>query len=150
MRRSLAFILFLATCLSMPVALAQSGMRTEGDVASAQQLHQRYAGNPRLLNQATNLIYEFFGGDVAAFLREELFFLGDIGAALTKQLVHLTPLAQQVLHSLAQAGRPLCRQTLYEQLNPSQAKRNYFQALQHLQRAFLLQQTDTHIEHPQI
>ena len=36
MRRSLAFILFLAFSLSIPAALAQSGMRTEGDVASAQ------------------------------------------------------------------------------------------------------------------
>lgn len=40
MRRSLAFILFLAFSLSIPEALAQSGMRTEGDVASAQSPYQ--------------------------------------------------------------------------------------------------------------
>ncbi len=40
MRRSLAFFLFLASCLSVPAALAQSGMRTEGDVASAQNPYE--------------------------------------------------------------------------------------------------------------
>ncbi|WP_305804373.1 DUF2066 domain-containing protein [Stenotrophomonas sp. YIM B06876] len=35
MRRSLAIILFLALCLPAPAALAQSAMRTEGDIASA-------------------------------------------------------------------------------------------------------------------
>ena len=39
MRRSLAFSLFLALCLSVPAARAQSGMRTEGDVASATGLY---------------------------------------------------------------------------------------------------------------
>ncbi|HBN53839.1 MAG TPA: DUF2066 domain-containing protein, partial [Stenotrophomonas sp.] len=40
MRRSLAFSLFLAFCLSVPAAHAQSGMRTEGDVASAQNPYE--------------------------------------------------------------------------------------------------------------
>ena len=125
-----------------------AAQRFVGNPTVHQQLHQPYAGNPRLLTQAANLIDELFDGDVAAFLREELFFLGDIGIALTQQLAHLPPLAQQVLHRLAQAGQPLCRQTLYEQLTPPPAKRDYFQALQHLQRAFLLQQTDNQIELP--
>ncbi|KRG87693.1 hypothetical protein ABB34_03655 [Stenotrophomonas daejeonensis] len=40
MRRSLVFTLFLAFCLSAPAALAQSGLRTEGDVASAQSAYE--------------------------------------------------------------------------------------------------------------
>ncbi|MGB3393982.1 MAG: DUF2066 domain-containing protein, partial [Stenotrophomonas sp.] len=40
MRRSLVFPLFLAFCLSAPAALAQSGLRTEGDVASAQNPYE--------------------------------------------------------------------------------------------------------------
>ena len=40
MRRSLAFSLFLALSLSLPVVHAQSGMRTEGDVASAQNPYE--------------------------------------------------------------------------------------------------------------
>ncbi|MCL7713053.1 DUF2066 domain-containing protein [Stenotrophomonas mori] len=40
MRRSLAFFLFLALGLSAPLASAQSGVRTEGDLASAQNPYQ--------------------------------------------------------------------------------------------------------------
>ena len=114
----------------------------------SQQLHHRYAGNPLLLTQAANLIQELFGGDVEAFLQEGLGFLGDIGVALAQQLAHLSPLEQQMLHRLAQAGQPLCRQTLYAQLAPSPAKAEYFQALQQLQRAFLLQQTGNQVALP--
>lgn len=119
-----------------------------GDAASAQQLHGRYAGNPLLLTQATNLIYELFDGDAGAFLREGLSFLGDIGVTLVQQLAHLAPLEQQILHRLAQAGQTRCRQMLYEQLTPSPAKCAYFQALQNLQRAFLLQPVDNHVALP--
>lgn len=40
MRRSLATILFFALCLPGGMALAQSGMRTEGDVASARSAYE--------------------------------------------------------------------------------------------------------------
>ena len=125
-----------------------AAQRVTGYATIAQQLHHHYAGNPLLLHQAANLIYELFGGDGETFLQEGLFFLGDVGAALTQQLARLGPLEQQVLQRLAQAGQPLCRPTLYEQLTPVPAKQAYFHALQSLQRAFLLQQTDNQVELP--
>lgn len=113
-----------------------------GNAAVAQQLHQHYGGNPRLLHQVANLVYELFEGDEIAFVREGLGFGSDLGAGLAQQLAHLAPLEQEVLQQLAQAGRPLDRTTLDAQLTPSPAKCAYFQALQNLRRAFLLQQTD--------
>jgi len=111
-----------------------------------QQLHHRYAGSPLWLNNAANLIYELFGGDGSAFLQEGSLFLGDIGATLAKQLARLSPLERQVLQCLAQTAQPVDRQTLWAQLTPLPAKRDYFQALQSLQRAFLLQQSGVQVK----
>lgn len=77
MRRSLAFILFLATCLSMPVALAQSGMRTEGDVASAQNPYeaevpvnsQSDADRTGALSRALGAVLGKLSGDRSAMAR---------------------------------------------------------------------------------
>lgn len=125
-----------------------AALRVSGDAAVVQQLHQHHAGNPRLLNQAANLIYELFGGDGGVFLQEGLGFGSDMGATITQQLAHLAPLEQQILQQLAQAGRPLDWPTLYAQLTPAPAKSAYFQALQNLQRSFLLQQADNLVALP--
>ena len=126
--------------------LATHGLN--GDPTLHQQIHQRYAGNPQWLSRATNLIYEFFDGDVGAFLQEGLFFFGDIGAILTQQLAQLSRLERQVLQQVAQATQPLTRQTLQGQLTPLPTKHDYFQALQSLQRAFLLEQAGLQVELP--
>ncbi len=126
--------------------LAAHGLASDPTIH--QQFHHRYAGNPQWLNRAANLIYELFGGTAAAFLQEELFFLGDIGAALTQQLAQLSPLEQQVLQQLAQVEQPFTRQTLWATLTPSPPKSAYFHALQNLQRAFLLQQIGAQVKLP--
>lgn len=123
-----------------------SAQRIRGGSEIHQQLHQHYAGNPLLLNQAANLTYELFAGDMAAFLQEGLFFLGNIGIALRLQLADLSSLERRIMQQLAQSGHPFYRQTLYEQLSPSVPKHSYFQALQSLQRRFLIQQIDAQIQ----
>lgn len=50
------------------------------------RLCRRYVGNPLLLIQAANLIHELFDGDVAAFLQENLYLLGDMGSHLDEYL----------------------------------------------------------------
>ena len=122
-----------------------ASQRVATNSSNHEQLHQHYAGNPLLLCQSANLLHELFGGDVDAFLQEELFFMGDIGSALTRQLVRLTPLERQVLQQLAQAEQPLSRQALYVQLPSAPSKPEYFQALQNLQRSFLLRQAGDHV-----
>ncbi|MCX6046369.1 MAG: BTAD domain-containing putative transcriptional regulator [Chloroflexi bacterium] len=111
-----------------------------------QQLHQHYAGNPQWLSRAANLIYELFDGDGLAFLQEGLFFLGDIAAAMSQQLAQLSRIERQVLYQLAQADQPLAHQMLWATLMPLPTKTVYFQAIQSLQRTFLIQQADTQIK----
>ncbi len=122
-----------------------ASQRVATNSSNHEQLHQHYAGNPLLLCQSANLLHELFGGDVDAFLQEELFFMGDIGSALTRQLARLTPLERQVLQQLAQAEQPLSRQALYVQLPSAPSKPEYFQALQNLHRSFLLRQAGDHV-----
>lgn len=133
----------------LPVAEGKALLAAHGIVGSPamyQQLHDQYAGNPLLLSQAANLIQELFAGDGAAFLQEELAFLGNIGAMLAQQVAQLAPLEQQILYQLATAKQPLTRQTLWAQLTPAPGKGAYFQALQRLQRTFLLQSTNEQIK----
>ena len=129
-----------------------------GTLATPEQLHQRYAGNPLLLRRAANLIYNFFGGDIASFLDEESFFLGDIGAAPAQQLARLSLIQRQVIQTLARANEPLDRQTLWANLQQIQAtdagtntaltKQQYFHTLQTLHCTFLIQWDGTQIKLP--
>ena len=128
------------------------------DPVAYQQLHKRYAGNPLLLNRAANLISSIFDNDVSAFLKEEGFLLTDWSKGPAKRLAQLSSVEREIIQVLAKAGMPLSRQTLWEHLasenltlnsqaldsltqeelpEPS-AKRNYFCALQNLQRMFLI------------
>lgn len=79
-------------------------------------------------------------------LQEGLCFLGNIGATLAQQVTQFSALEQQILQQLAQAKRPLTRQTLWTQLTPTPAKPTCFRAIQRLQYAFLLQPTDTQVK----
>ncbi len=117
-----------------------------GAPAIHQQLHHCYAGSPYLLARTANLIHELFDGDGATFLQEGLYFLGDIGATLWQLWHQLSPLEQQLLQRLARAEQPLSRQGLWLTLLPPPAKGDYYHALQHLQRTFLIQQTEIQIK----
>ncbi|HRW04910.1 MAG TPA: bacterial transcriptional activator domain-containing protein [Caldilineaceae bacterium] len=109
-----------------------------------QNLHQQYAGSPGLLSQAAELIHSIFDGDVVAFAQEEIYFVGDIGSTIADQVVHLSALECQVLRALATAVQPLLRQTLWATLPQPMSKQAYYEALQRLQRAHLIQQTEGH------
>lgn len=122
----------------------------ERDPAIYQQLYRRYAGNPLLLRWVSNVIHTLFGGDVAAFLQEEIILLNDIRTDISQQLTSLASLEQQILHILATAGQPLDRQTLREKLTPPPTKEHYFHALQTLQRSFLIHKTGMHIKLPEL
>ena len=51
-----------------------------------------------------------------------------------------------MIQTIAQAERPLCREQLWRSLTPLPSKQHYFQALQNLQRLFLIRQTDAQIQ----
>ena len=113
--------------------------RIGSDSTIYQLLYGNYAGNPLLLKQAANLIQECFAGNVGAFVAQNMYFLGDIGIALAQQMSNLSSLEQQILSKLAQAEQPLTRQALWLTLCPLPSWHHYFEALQHLKRASLLE-----------
>lgn len=116
--------------------LADYGLRAAaGDLG---QLCQRYAGNPLVLIQASNLIHDLFEGDVTAFLQENLYFLGEIGLQLHQYLDRLTPHEARLLHFLASSGNLLNRQTLWQAVEPEWDRAAFLLALHTLQSAFLI------------
>ncbi|MBP7961850.1 MAG: NACHT domain-containing protein [Caldilineaceae bacterium] len=117
-----------------------AGYGISGDAAVYRQIHDLYAGNPRLLEEAANLIYSFFNADGRAFLGEEIAFYGEIGQTLTRQLAQVSPLERQILHSLAATTQSMRPQTLLESLAPSPAKQTYLDALVNLQANLLIRQ----------
>lgn len=129
--------------------LTAHNIPTEGLVH--QQLQQRYMGNPLLLNEAVNLVYTLFEGDVEAFLEEDSAFLGSIGMTLRQQIALLSPLERQIIQTLANAGRAVDRQGLLEMLKREDltlppSRHDYFHALQNLRRSYLIQQKDARIK----
>ncbi|MCB0126934.1 MAG: hypothetical protein KDE58_31960, partial [Caldilineaceae bacterium] len=122
-------------------------LQAEGLAANStglQTLHQQYAGSPGLLSQAVELIHSLFDGDVGAFAQEEIYFVGNIGSTIADQIAHLSALECQVLHALVTAVQPLLRQTLWANLPQPMNKQAYYEALQRLQRAHLIQQIEGH------
>ncbi|MCB9147730.1 MAG: NACHT domain-containing protein [Caldilineaceae bacterium] len=108
------------------------------DSMHSRLLHQHYAGNPRLLRQAANLIHDLFCGDVAAYVQEELYFLGEMGATLDEQFASLSPLELQIMRILLESEEVLSRKTLWEQLSLPIHKSEYYQALLKMQNAYLI------------
>lgn len=121
--------------------LAAHGVTMPGEASA--HLHHIYGGSPLLLHQAADLIRDFFAGDAAMFMDEDLLFVGEIGAALARQLANLPALQQQIMQTLADAGRPLSAQALWIQLTPSPDKRSYFRASQDLCNLYFVRQDDS-------
>ena len=128
--------------------MAAHGLGT--DVAIQQQLYQSYSGNPRLLIQMANLIYDLFEGDVAAFLREELLFFGEIDISIAEQVARFSPLELQVMEVLVGTEQMLSRQAIWENLPLPTAKQNFYHALRNLQRACMIQQRDGRYKLPDV
>jgi len=116
-----------------------------GDLATRQQLHVGYDGNPLFLSSGSNLIQDLFDGEIAPFLQEGFFFLGDVGESLAQQLAQLPLLEMQILQQLAQAHQPLYRQELWESLTPIPSKTHFYHALQALQRILFIEQQEAQI-----
>ena len=118
-------------------------------------LHQRYAGNPLLLGRAASLIYDFFDGDVDAFLAQEQFFLGEISAAYGQQLQRLSPLERKMIEVLAKVEQPVDSRTLFrilinEDLTTPTDHGHYFSMLLRLHNAYLIRCEDSQVKLPHL
>lgn len=108
------------------------------DTAGLGQLCETYTGDPLLLTQAANLIHALFDGDVAAFHREKLYFLGEIGIRLYHYLHKLSPQETRLLRCLAEARTPCNRQTLWNAMQSEFDRSTFFLTLRSLQNLFLI------------
>lgn len=126
--------------------LREYGLGAErGDL---EQLCRHYAGNPLLLTQVANLIHELFDGNVAAFLRENLYFLGEIGTGLYRYLSKLPPAEARLLHCLADMGTPTSREVLWQAMQSDFDRSTFLLALRSLQNLFLIQVDKESIDLP--
>lgn len=121
-----------------------------GDPAQLGQICSRYAGNPLLLTQAAELIHGLFNGDQSAFVQEDIFFLGEIGERLYRQLHALSPIETGVLKTLADVDAPLTREALWQQMTTTPDRSAYLLALRSLQNAFLIRTTQNLIHLPEL
>ena len=120
----------------------QAILRTQGmvsSVAEADDLIQRYSGNPLALMLIAETIQELFDGDVATFLQEEAPIFDDIRDVLDQQVARLSSLERDLLLTLAIERQPMSETDLWQAFAHGTAKRSVLEALRSLQRRSLLE-----------
>ncbi|MFN8440655.1 MAG: NB-ARC domain-containing protein [Caldilineaceae bacterium] len=122
------------------VALLQSnGLHTSA--AEAAQLVKNYSGNPLALQIVASTIADFFGGDVAAFQREEGALFDGIRIVLDQQFARLSSLERDTLIWLAIEREALSVSTLRSNFMQPVTTPSLLEALQALQNRSLLEKT---------
>ena len=110
--------------------LAYKGLT--GPAESWTALVQRYSGNPLALQIVAETIKELFGGDVAAFLREQTTIFGGIRDLLAVQFARLSALEQELMVWLAVEREPVGMDELSAELSQPVSKAALWEALQSL------------------
>lgn len=97
-------------------------LQTSGYMGSDRQcvfLAQQYRGNPLALKLVASLIQTMFGGDMGAFLDQEVLVVGDLAAILAQSVSNLTPLDRDLLYWLAIWRKPIALCRLQTHLYPT-------------------------------
>jgi WD40 repeat protein/DNA-binding SARP family transcriptional activator len=94
----------------------------------------RYSGNPLALKMVAETVKDLFGGDLAAFLREEALIFDDIRDVLDQQWDRLTALEQDVLLWLTIEREATTPDVLRANLVNGGARQALLEALRSLQR----------------
>ncbi|MEG3987158.1 NB-ARC domain-containing protein [Microcoleus sp. S28C3] len=110
-----------------------------GSAAELSPLIGRYGGNPLALNVIATTLQEFFDGNVAELLRQEILLFGDIGKLLSEQFDRLTDLEKQIVYWLAVERDWTPLGDLRENLFPTAIARELLEALDSLQRRSLIE-----------
>lgn len=120
--------------------LADKGI--EGDVGMAGQLTARYSGNPLALQVAAETIRELFGGDIAAFLRQETAIIGDVRELLAAHFDRLSPLEQELWLWLAVEREAVSVEELAGDLVQPVGRVALLERLSSLRRRSLVEQSE--------
>lgn len=107
--------------------------------ATLTELVEHYSGNPLALKLVTETIHELYGGDVAAFLREETLIFDNIRDVLDQQFARLSSLEQDILVWLAIVREGISNQALWDSLAQPSSKRYFLEAVHSLRRRSLVE-----------
>lgn len=106
--------------------------------AAWNELISAYRGHPSALKIVATLINELFNGDVAEFLRQNTLFIGDLSSVLHQQYERLGDRERQILHTIAEADKPLSLQELNREYNSKLKCSEIMDCLNSLKRRSLL------------
>lgn len=113
----------------------------EGSDTDWSELVRIYSGNPLALKLTAESIREIFAGDIAEFLSEGGFLLGDVLQVLEQQFNRLSPLEQEIMYWLAIEREPVTADDLRGSLVAPVGKRAFLEALGDLRRRSLVEQS---------
>jgi len=98
-----------------------------------------YSGNPLALKVVSEFIREVFGGDIAAFLKEDEPVFGDIHDLLKQQFSRLSELERTILFWLAVEREEVSLEDLQLDLISTTPKRELLEALGSLRRRSMIE-----------
>jgi len=110
-----------------------------GSEAELEPLIGRYGGNPLALKVIATTLQEFFDGNVAELLRQDILFFGEIWKLLSEQFNRLTAVEKQIMYWLAIERDWTSLNDLRENLFPTVTARQLLEALNSLQRRSLIE-----------
>ncbi|MGD1866978.1 MAG: BTAD domain-containing putative transcriptional regulator [Phormidesmis sp.] len=123
----------------------------EGTQTEKEQLCERYARSPFLLQTVSDAIHDVFSGQISLFLREDVLLLKAVKNFLDHQFERLTPLEKTVITWLAMAQEQATLSSLKTNIQPAGGKAALIDALVSLcGRSLIKQQGDMYTQHPLI
>ena len=118
-----------------------------GSEEQQQQLSECYGDNPLALKIVATSIQDLFGGDIAAFLTEDVIVFNSIQRLLEQQFNRLSSLEQTIMYWLAINRDWTTISVLVEDIVPAVSKANLLEALESLSwRSLIEKATPTLIE----
>lgn len=111
----------------------------ESTAETLTSLTTRYSGNPLSLKLAAQMIEEFYFGDVAGFLQDEVLIFEDIRAVLNQQIGRLSPLELDIMLWLSITREATTPKELAALLLDDLNQRTLLEAMRRLQRRSLLE-----------
>jgi WD40 repeat protein/transcriptional regulator with XRE-family HTH domain len=110
-----------------------------GNTTAWQVLVEHYGGNPLALRVVGETIGAVFGGDISAFLAQEVAVYGGIRQLLEEQVARLSALERSVLTWLAVEREPVGFTDLVAAVGPEVARAAVVEAVEALRRRSLLE-----------
>ena len=111
-----------------------------GAEGQQQQLCDRYSSNPLALKIVATSIQDLFGGDIAAFLAEDITVFNSIQRLLEQQFERLSPLERTIMYWLAINREWTTISELADDIFPVAPKANLLEALESLSWRSLIEQ----------